>query len=244
MNNLGPLNLLTAVSAGLASFLSPCVLPLIPGYISFISGISLPDLKEASSDKGILRRSFVSSVWFVIGFSIVFVVLGASATALGQLFLQRLALLKKAAGVVIIIFGIHLIGVVRIPFLQYEKKVKVKKKPLTWLGVLVVGAAFAFGWTPCIGPILAGILALASTQKTIGQGMVLLTAYSLGLGIPFLLTSLGLQAFVRFFTRFRRYLRLVEVASGLLLVAIGILVMSDRLTLLAQYLSFFNRFAL
>ncbi len=237
-------NLLTAALAGLLSFLSPCVLPLIPGYISFVSGISLQDLRDTSSDHRRLTKAFFSSLWFVIGFSIVFIALGASATALGQLFLQRLEILKRVAGIVIIIFGLHLIGILRIPFLQYEKKLGVNQRPLNGLGALVVGAAFAFGWTPCIGPILAGILAVASTQETVWQGMLLLGVYSLGLGIPFLATSLGIQAFWRFFTRFRRYLRAVEVFSGLLLVVIGLLILTDRLGLLAQYLNVFNRFSL
>lgn len=241
---MGGLNFLTALLAGVASFLSPCVLPLIPGYISFISGISLQNLKEAPRSSEVLRRAFVSSAWFVLGFSAVFIALGASATVLGALLLTKLQLLKQVAGVIILLLGLHLIGILRIPFLQYEKKLEVQQRPLTVLGAFVVGAAFAFGWTPCIGPILAGILALASTQETIAQGMLLLAVYSLGLGIPFLLTSLGVGAFFRFFSRFRRYLRMVEIASGLLLVAIGILILTDRLTALAQYLTFLNRFAL
>lgn len=220
------------------------MLPLIPGYISFISGISLVDLRETTATGPTVRRAFVSSLWFVLGFSLVFVALGASATALGQIFLQRLNLFRQVAGGVIILFGLHLIGIFRIPFLQYEKKLEVRQRPLTALGAVMVGAAFAFGWTPCIGPILAGILALASTQESVVQGMGLLFAYSLGLGIPFLATSLGVQGFLRFFNRFRRYLRGVEVISGLLLVGIGILILTDRLTILARYLSFFNRFAL
>ena len=241
---MNSVNFVTAALAGLVSFLSPCVLPLIPGYISFISGISLTDLQGEAADRRVLLKAFVSSVWFVLGFSAVFVLLGASATALGALFLRRLDLLRSAAGVVIILFGLHLVGVFRIPFLQYEKKLEVRKRPLTLLGAFLVGAAFAFGWTPCIGPILAGILALASTQETIVKGMLLLSFYSLGLGVPFLLTSLGVQVFMRFFVRFRRYLRVVEIASGLLLLGIGILILTDRLTILARYLTFFNRFAL
>ncbi len=237
-------NLLTAVLAGLVSFLSPCVLPLIPGYISFISGVSFQDLQAQQADARVRRKTFISSLWFVLGFSLVFVLLGASATALGQIFLQKLSLLRQAAGVVIVLFGLHLTGVFRIGFLQYEKKIKVKSRPLTSAGAFVVGIAFAFGWTPCIGPILAGILALASTQETVAQGMVLLSAYSLGLGVPFLLTSVGIQAFSKFFARFRRYIRVVEILSGVLLVAVGILIFTDRLTLLARYLDFFNRFSL
>jgi len=239
----GNLNLVTAFLGGLVSFLSPCVLPLIPGYISFISGISLQDLQAGPGAGGTARRAFLSSCWFVLGFSLVFIALGASATALGALLLQKISSLRIVAGGVIVLFGLHLIGVFRIPFLQYEKKLEVRQRPLTAIGALLVGAAFAFGWTPCIGPILAGILGLASTQETIGQGMLLLAAYSLGLGLPFLAASLGVQAFFRFFSRFKRYLRVVEVASGILLLGVGFLIMTDRLTLLSRYLTFFNRFS-
>lgn len=236
-------NFFTAAVAGLVSFLSPCVLPLIPGYISFISGISLQELASGTG-RADLRRVFISSLWFVLGFSAVFIALGASATALGSLLLQRIYALRVVAGAVIVLFGLHLIGILRLPFLQYEKKLEVRKRPLTTAGVFLVGAAFAFGWTPCIGPILAGILALASTQDSIVQGMSLLAVYSLGLGIPFLLTSLGIQAFFRFFSGFRNYLRWVEIASGILLLAVGVLVMTNRLNWLTQHLAFFNRFSL
>ena len=238
------LNLATAAVAGLVSFLSPCVLPLIPGYISFISGVSLQDLRSEALPRQAARRAFVSSLWFVLGFSAVFIALGASATAVGELLLKKLSLLRVIAGLVIILLGLHLTGLFRIGWLQMEKKIEVRRRPLTALGALLVGAAFAFGWTPCIGPILAGILGLASTQETIGQGMLLLAAYSLGLGLPFLATSLGIEPFFRFLGRFRRYLRVVEVASGLLLVAVGLLMMTDRLSLLARSLGFLNRFAL
>lgn len=240
---MNSLNFLTAFFAGLVSFLSPCVLPLIPGYISFISGSSLEDLRSESAGRGLRSRAFWSSVWFVAGFSLIFIALGASATALGSLLLQKISVLRVAAGVLIVLFGLHLTGLFRIPFLQYEKKIDVRKRPLTAAGAVLVGAAFAFGWTPCIGPILAGILGLASTQETIGQGMILLTAYSAGLGLPFLATSLALHTFLRFFARFRRYLRVVEVASGVLLLAIGILMITNRLDLLASQLGFFNRFS-
>lgn len=238
------LNLATAFVAGLASFLSPCVLPLIPGYICFISGLSLQDLNTAGPDKAAARRAFIGSVWFVLGFSVVFIALGASATALGTLLLRKLTLLRWVAGAVIIVFGIHLTGLFRIPFLQFEKKIEVRKRPLTQAGAFLVGAAFAFGWTPCIGPILAGILALASTQETIGKGMLLLAAYSAGLGIPFLAASLGVASFLRLFARFRKYLRAVEIFSGILLLVIGVLILTDRLSVLARCFQGFNRFAL
>ena len=240
---MSSVNLLTAAVAGLLSFLSPCVLPLIPGYISFISGVSLQEL-QAGSDRKILLRTFVSTVWFVLGFSVVFILLGASATAVGRVLLTNLALFGRIAGAVIILFGIHLIGIVRIPFLQYEKKLHVRHRPLTGLGAFLVGAAFAFGWTPCIGPVLAAILAVASVQETVVRGMVLLSVYSLGLGIPFLITSLCGPVFLRLLGRVRWLPRAVEVVSGLLLVGIGLLMLTNRLTLLAQHLTFFNRFSL
>jgi len=241
---MGQVNLLTAFAAGVVSFLSPCVLPLIPGYISFISGVTLQDLKSDQLEAAQVRRAFISSVWFVLGFSAVFVALGASATAIGSLLIQQNALFRIAAGVIIIGLGVHLVGIVRIPFLQVEKKFEVQRRPIHLMGAFLIGAAFAFGWTPCIGPILAGILALAASQDTVGQGMLLLGVYSLGLGIPFLMTSLGIQAFFRFFLKFKKYLRMVEIFSGLLLVAIGILIITDRLSILIQYMGFFNRFAI
>lgn len=236
--------LLTAAAAGVVSFLSPCVLPLIPGYISFISGESLTELREGEPDRRVRLRVLLRSVWFVAGFSVVFVALGASATEVGSFLLERMDLFRQVAGALIVILGLHLTGLIRIPFLQYEKKVEVRKQPLSFFSAFLVGAAFAFGWTPCIGPILAGILALAATQETVGQGMTLLAVYSLGLGVPFLATSLGVQRFWKFFTAFKRYLRIVEVISGVLLMAIGALIFTDRFGVLSQYLTFFNRFAL
>ena len=241
---MSSLNLATAFIAGLVSFLSPCVLPLIPGYVCFVSGVSLQDLQVSGPNPVSVRRAFVSTVWFVLGFSAVFIVLGASATTLGALLLRKLALFRWVAGAVIMLFGIHLTGLVRIPFLQVEKKFEVRSRPLTQAGAFLVGAAFAFGWTPCIGPILAGILALASTQETIGRGMLLLAVYSAGLGLPFLATSLGIGVFLRVFARFKRYLRAVEIASGILLLLIGLLIMTDRLSAFTQSVPFFNRFSL
>jgi cytochrome c-type biogenesis protein len=236
-----PVSLGIAFLAGLLSFLSPCVLPLIPGYLSFLSGLSVEDLKSEQAGKGFL---FWNACFFVAGFSTVFVLLGATATGIGQFLVSKLRLFNQIAGVLIVLVGLHVLGVFRWDLLFREKKIHLRKKPLGFAGSFTVGATFAFGWTPCIGPILAGILAYAGTRETVLQGTVLLVFYSLGLGIPFLGTALGIQAFFRFFSAAKQWLRVFEVASGLLLIAVGILIFSGHLTALAGRLSFMNRFSM
>jgi cytochrome c-type biogenesis protein len=234
-----PVSLVAAFVAGLLSFISPCVLPLIPGYISFVSGVSLEDMRAGAPGAPAAPRwrILATSVSFVLGFSLVFVSLGASASALGQWLLPRLSLLGRIAGVVIILFGLHTMGVLRIGWLYSEKRVQARAKPAGLLGAGLVGIAFAFGWTPCIGPILAGILAIAAAQETVTRGIRLLAVYSLGLGIPFLVTALAIDRFFAAFARIRRYYRAIEMASGALLVVIGVLILTNRLTIIAQYLS-------
>jgi cytochrome c-type biogenesis protein len=232
-----------AFVAGLVSFLSPCVLPLVPGYISIVSGSSLDQLK-ANKDGSLLRTVLLSSVMFIVGFSITFIVLGASATWLGQVLVSRRELLDKIAGLVLIVFGIHVLGIVKINALYQDKRFHNVNQPRGVVGAFVLGLAFAFGWTPCLGPILAGILTIASTKQTVTGGMVLLGVYSAGLGIPFLLTSLALNQFLSFYSRFKKHFHAVEVASGALVIAVGILMITGSLTRLASWLSFLNRFAL
>ena len=234
----------TAFAAGLISFLSPCVLPLVPGYISIISGFSLDQLKVENRKPSLTRTVLGNSVMFILGFSITFISLGASATWLGQALLSKMTLLYKIAGVIIIIFGLHLLGVFRINFLYRDKRFNNVEKPRGVWGALLLGLAFAFGWTPCIGPILAGILTIASTKQSVTQGVFLLAVYSLGLGIPFLMTSLGLNRFLTFYGRFKRHFRAVEIASGALVIAVGVLVLTNSLSRLAGWFSFLNRFAL
>jgi len=235
---------LTAFTAGLISFLSPCVLPLVPGYISIISGFSLDQLKANEKDKSLLRGVLLNSVFFIVGFSITFVLLGASATWIGQLLVSRMRLLGQLAGLILIVFGIHLMGIFKINALYKDKRFHKVEKPRGAWGALVLGLAFAFGWTPCIGPILAGILTIASTKQTVTEGMFLLAVYSAGLGIPFLLTSLALNKFLGFYGRFKRHFHTVEVVSGALVVAIGVLILTGSLSRLATYFTFLNRFAL
>lgn len=233
---------IAAFVAGLASFLTPCVLPLVPGYVSLISGVGIEELKiqEAS----VLRKVMLNSLAFVIGFSIVFVTLGALSTEVGQLASQYKATLAQVAGVLVILFGLHLTGILRIKAFYADKRLHQVKGSSTAWGAFVIGFAFAFGWTPCVGPILSAILVLASAQNSVGKGILLLTIYSLGLAVPFLLTAFGIERFMKFYSGFRRYMHAVEVASGGLLILLGLLLVFGRFTLLSQYFSFLNRFVL
>jgi cytochrome c-type biogenesis protein len=228
--------LLAAFAAGFLSFVSPCVLPLIPGYISFVSGISVDEMRADTAPSTSRLQVFLTSLAFVIGFSIVFVALGASATALGKFMFAKLPLLSKIAGVILIVFGLHTMGVFRLAFLETEKRVHSQRKPAGPLGAMLVGIAFAFGWTPCIGPILGGILAIAGSKNTVSEGITLLAVYSLGLGIPFLLTSLAINQFFSAAKRIRKHYHAVEVASGVLLIAIGVLIVTGQLTIITRYL--------
>ena len=233
--------LFAAFLAGILSFISPCVLPLIPGYLSFVSGVTLDDMRgtgtTAVAPAGARRRAVIMSVAFVLGFSLVFISLGASATAVGALLMDHLSLLGKIAGVVIILFGLHMMGVLRIGWLYNEKRMQTSGKPAGFFGAMLVGIAFAFGWTPCIGPILAAILAVAATQESVGEGVKLLAVYSAGLGVPFIATSLAINKFFAASARIRKHYHTIEVVSGVLLVAVGILIFTNRFTIIAQFLT-------
>ena len=231
-----------AFGAGVISFLSPCVLPLVPGYVSLISGVGVEELKEQK--KAVLGKVMLNSIAFVIGFSIVFVTLGALSTEVGQLMSQYKSVLAQIAGVVIIVFGLHLTGLLKIKALYSDKRLHGVKGSSTPWGAFVVGFAFAFGWTPCVGPILSAILYLAAAQNSVSKGIFLLTIYSLGLAVPFLLTSLGIERFLSFYSRFRQHMHAIEIASGGLLMALGVLLVFGRFTLLSHYFSFLNRFVL
>ena len=228
--------LLAAFAAGFLSFVSPCVLPLIPGYISFVSGVSVDEMRADTTPATSRLQVFLTSLAFVIGFSLVFVALGASATAVGKFLFARLPLFSKIAGAVLIVFGLHTMGVFRLAFLETEKRVHSQRKPAGPLGAVLVGVAFAFGWTPCIGPILGGILAIAGSKNSVTEGVTLLAVYSLGLGIPFLLTSLAINQFFGAAKRVRRYYHAIELASGALLIVIGVLIISGQLTIITRAL--------
>jgi len=233
---------IAAFLAGLISFLSPCVLPLVPGYVSLISGTGVEELK--SQDARVLRKLMLNSAAFILGFSVVFITLGAISTEVGQLLARYKSLLAQVAGVVIILFGLHLTGLLRINALYADKRLHNVKGGSSTLGAFAIGFAFAFGWTPCVGPILAVILGFAAAQNSLIKGILLLAIYSLGLAVPFLLTSLGIERFLKFYGRFRTHMHAVEVASGGLLIALGVLLVLGRFTIISHYLSFLNRFAL
>jgi cytochrome c-type biogenesis protein len=233
---------IAAFFAGLVSFLSPCVLPLVPGYVSLISGVGVQELQSHGSQS--LRKVMLNSIGFILGFSVVFVTLGAVSTEVGQLLAQYKSTLARVAGVVIVLFGLHLTGLFRINALYADKRLHNVKGGSTLWGAFMIGFAFAFGWTPCVGPILAVILGFAAAQDSVVSGIVLLGVYSMGLAVPFLLTALGIERFLKFYSRFRSHLHVVEVASGAFLIVLGVLLVFGRLTLLSNYLSFLNRFAL
>lgn len=234
MENVG---IISAFIFGFLSFISPCVLPIVPGYLSFISGVSFEEIQRSVSFSKVRQRIFFNSIFFVLGFSVIFIILGASASAVGQFLREQLTILSKIAGVIIVIFGIHMTGIFKIPFLNYEKRFHTFSKPMGWLGSFVVGVAFAFGWTPCIGPVLASILAIAAQQETIGEGVILLAFYSAGLGIPFLITGISVTAFYKVFDKFKRHLHKVEIVGGVLLIVIGILIFTNYITVLSAYLA-------
>jgi cytochrome c-type biogenesis protein len=228
-------------AAGLLSFLSPCVLPLIPGYIAFVSGLSINDMTESGWADKHMTSALLNSVMFVLGFSVVFVVLGASATWLGGFLLQRLPLLVSIAGVVIIIFGLQQIGLFQFGFMLTTKQMELPAEKLGPLKAPLLGAAFAFGWTPCVGPILAAILTYAATMETVAKGVMLLIVYSTGLGIPFLLTTVAMKGFFKLFSKIKKHMNLIQKISGAILVLLGILMITGKLTLLTSKLGFLDR---
>lgn len=241
-------------AAGLLSVFSPCVMPLMPAYLSLISGVSVEEMQEAADENepGKRRRVLLACLGFVAGFSTVFVVLGASATAAGRLLrIWRTEIfgievgVAQLAGLLIIFMGLHMMGLLRLGVLYQDRRFHVEgRKKMSAVGTYLVGAAFAFGWSPCVGPILAGVLGIAGSQDTVGRGMMLLGVYSAGLGVPFLLAGWSIQAFFRAFQRMKHYFRAVELASGALLLAVGLLVVTDRLSSLNSYFAFLTRFIL
>ncbi len=225
-----------ALLAGLLSFLSPCVLPLVPAYLSYISGVSVNELRQADHGKT-RKRAIIQSLWFIAGFSLVFIALGASASLIGQWLLSHLSLLAKVAGIIIFVFGLHYTGIIRIPLLMMDAHFETSGiNAKHGIGAMVLGAAFAFGWTPCVGPILGAILAIAGVQAELMHGIALLAVYSLGLGIPFLLAALTTDAFLRWSQRFKSHLNTVERLSGILLMLVGIMIFLGSFSIVSAWL--------
>ncbi|MBI1810696.1 MAG: cytochrome c biogenesis protein CcdA [Nitrospirae bacterium] len=234
------MSLLMAFGGGLLSFFSPCVLPVIPSYVSYITGISFEDL-TGEQDRGKIRKlTLKNSLFFIAGFSLIFVLLGASSSFLGRILSDYQNAIGKIGGVLIVVMGLYIAGILKIGFLSQERRLHLQNKPAGLLGSFLVGIAFAAGWTPCIGPVLGSILLYASTANSVTSGIELLTAYALGLGIPFLITSLAISTALSYFRKINRYMRVVSVVSGLFLVVVGILLFTGTFNALSQYMSMFS----
>jgi cytochrome c-type biogenesis protein len=240
MNQTPDVSVLIAFTAGILSFISPCVLPLIPSYLTYITGVSFKELTDAKGKARLRWATMLHSFLFIMGFSVVFILMGASASYLGQVLVEYQSWIMRGGGVLIILLGIHFTGIINIPFLQMEKRFELRKKPLGHLGSFLVGVVFAAGWTPCIGPILSTILIYASASKSFTTGILLLAVYSMGLGIPFFLASLAFNSFLSTFDKIKKYMKWVTLASGILLIIIGILFLTDNFREINIYLNQFS----
>lgn len=234
----------TAFGAGILSFISPCILPIIPSYMFFIGGTSAGALRsdEAEEKKQSQRQILLSALCFILGFSLVFVALGATATSLGQLLKTHQDLLRKLGGIMIIVLGLHMMGLIQIKALLYEKRMHFKARPPGYLGALLIGISFALGWTPCIGPILGAILAVASTKAQVSEGVMLLGMYSLGLGIPFFITALMMDRVFVHFRKLQKHMQTISIISGVFLIGVGVMVFTNLMQVLANFL--FNTFGI
>jgi len=238
MESGSDISLLGAFAAGILSFLSPCVLPLVPSFLTYLTGLTFADLQAEHPTHLVRKRLIAHSLLFISGFTLVFVLLGASATFLGSFLRENMVIMRKVGAILIMIFGLHVSGLVPINLLLGEKRVNIHHKPAGYFGSFLVGITFAAGWTPCIGPILASILMVAAAESTVYRGIILLLIYSLGLGIPFFLSALAIHRFLALFNRFKKYIRIFEITTGIFLFIVGILIFFDRLTMLQKYISF------
>jgi cytochrome c-type biogenesis protein len=233
---LKDISILLAFSAGLLSFLSPCVLPLVPAYISYLTGSSIEDLKYDKAKLFTLYKSF----GFVFGFSIIFILMGVSITSLGQLLITHKDLFREIGGTLIVVFGLHTIGVFKIKLFYQEKRFLYFDKIKGPFSSVIMGMAFATGWTPCIGPILSSILIYATNMNSVGKGVLLLVMYSIGLAVPFLLTAMAIESFTKHFKKFSKYLPIISIISGVLMIIMGIMIFMNKLAILSQYANFIN----
>ena len=232
---MSDVSIFVAFAAGVFSFLSPCVLPLIPSYLSFISGVSLDEMRSKEARSRVRWRVALNSLAFIVGFSLVFISLGASSSFLGGLFLGYRTEIRILGGIFILLVGLYLVGVFKLAALDRYLQFNLKDKPAGYLGSILVGITFAVAWTPCVGPILGATLALASTAGEVGRGTLLLTSYAAGLALPFFLSALAINSFFQFSQRVRRYVQVIHTVGGLLLIIVGVLLITDYMTLLNSY---------
>jgi cytochrome c-type biogenesis protein len=237
MDSISQVSLFAAFSAGLLSFISPCVLPLVPSYLSYITGLSVENLAKVEERERFKSAIMVNAILFIAGFSTVFIAFGASASLIGQVLYEYQDTIRKIGGILIIIFGLYLLGILKLNILMTERRlVHFESRPVGYLGSFLIGTAFAAGWTPCVGPVLGTILAYASTTESMSGGVMLLSAYSFGLGLPFFLTAFGMDTFLSYFKSLRTYLGGVSFVSGGLLVLVGIMIFTDSVTLFTSFL--------
>ncbi len=228
--------LLYALVMGIISFASPCILPLIPSYVSYITGISYDELVNRESRRKNMNITLLHSLAFVAGFSIVFVLLGATATLAGSILSQHLDAIRIVGGVLIILMGIFVMDVINVPFLQREARLHLKTRPAGYVGTLIIGVVFGAGWTPCTGPFLGSVLTLAMTTETLGRGIALLSFYSIGLGVPFILSAIAISAFLSSFEKLKKHFKAIKITSGVILIVMGLLLVTDSMTLLTSYI--------
>ncbi len=237
MDSITQVSLFAAFSAGLLSFISPCVLPLVPSYLSYITGLSVENLAKVEERERFKSAILVNALLFIAGFSTVFIAFGASASLIGQVLYEYQDIIRKIGGILIIIFGLYLLGVLKLNIFMTERRLMhFESRPVGYLGSFLIGTAFAAGWTPCVGPVLGTILAYASTTESMSGGVMLLSAYSFGLGLPFFLTAFGMDTFLSYFKSLRTYLGGVSFISGGLLVLVGIMIFTDSVTLFTSFL--------
>lgn len=239
MNDAGTISLAAAFAAGLLSFLSPCVFPIVPSYVTFVTGLTLEELQDGDGGRA-RRQAALHAALFIAGFSALFIGLGASATALGGLLRRALPLLQQVGGIVIVLFGLYMLGVLRAPALLRERRIHLADKPAGKVGSVIAGVAFGAGWTPCIGPVLASILLYAGLEATMARGTLLLAVYSLGLGIPFFAAAVGLNWFLAGTRGLRRWLGLVEKVTGIFLLILGVLLFTGRFAALSAFFGGFD----
>ncbi len=237
MDSISQISIFAAFSAGLLSFISPCVLPLVPSYLSYITGLSVENLAKVEERERFKSAILLNALLFIAGFSTVFIAFGASASLIGQVLYEYQDIIRKIGGILIIIFGLYLLGMLKLNIFMTERRlVHFESRPVGYLGSFLIGTAFAAGWTPCVGPVLGTILAYASTTESMSGGVMLLSAYSFGLGLPFFLSAFGMDTFLSYFKSLRTYLGGVSFVSGGLLILVGIMIFTDSVTLFTSFL--------